>query len=483
MGTERKKIIVLNPPGPDNYYINRDLMGGMGVKNYIGSNLGSRILSKLKSNLIRLPVLQLVYCATVLYNAGYNVKVIDAQNDGTKLDKLLILVKEFAPDYVVMAVSSSSYIYERDVIAAKIKETLPSVKVVALGDMVKEMPSIIKPNFDIGIMAEVETCILSIVEDKKLKDIPGIAYLDSNNIKITHEKEKLSPEELITLSFPKWDLFPFHKYKYHPMLTVHPVATILASRGCPYGCGYCPYPKNQGLQWRARSAENIFNEIVEDITKYGFKGIFFRDPLFSLNQKRVEDLCDLLIKNNVKVNFVFETRPELLKKELIKKLYDAGCRAINFGIEDIHPEILKQINRIPFPLDKIKETIHECEKVGIRTSCFFILGLPGSTRETIEETISWSLDLFPSQIEYKVATPFPGTSLYDMAKKNNWLIHESIDNLGGYTSVMQISPELNPEYLEKRASKAFNQFYFRPKYMFRELFRGRIYSALSIINK
>ncbi len=470
-----KRVLILNPPNPDNYYINRDLMGGMGVKSKFGFDIRSKLLAKIKSNLIKIPVLQLVYATTILHNNNFNIKVIDAPNENKSLEEIIPEIINFNPHFVIVAVSSSCFVYERDVVAKTIKDKCDNPTTIAIGEMITEMPKLLIPNFDIGIMNEIETCIVDICNNKDLAKINGIAYKTKSSIKINCFGNRLTKKELEKLPLPKWELFPYQNYCYHPMLSVKPIATILSSRGCPYGCGYCPYPKNQGNIWRARNAENIFEEIMHDIKNYGFKGFFFRDPLFSLDIKRIEKLCDLIIRSGIKIRFVFETRPELLTKDLIKKLYIAGCRSINFGIEDIHPEILTQINRKPINLNKALEIINYCEKISIRTSCFFILGLPGSTKEKIEETIKWSLKLFPSQIEYKIATPFPGTNLYKIAKENNWIREESFGKLGGYSAAMQISEELDPEYLEKRTIKAFNQFYYRPKYILRELIKGHLF--------
>ncbi len=470
-----RKVLVLNPPSPDKSYINRDLMGGMGVKSDFGKDIASRLLSRIKSNLIKIPVIQLVYGATLLKMHGFDIKVMDAVNEGKTLNEIMPEIKSFNPEYVLMAISSSCFMYERNVVAASIKKECRNTKIIVVGDMITEMPEQLLPGFDIGIMGEVEKNIIDICSGKNPGEIASIVYKSDKGIEHTEFGKRIEKEKLEELPLPDWSLWPYNNYRYMPMITAKPVATILASRGCPYGCGYCPYTKNQGAEWRARSAENIYNEVENDVKTYGFKGIFFRDPLFSLDFKRVERLCDLIIENKLDVKFVFETRPELLTKPLIDKLYEAGCRAINFGVEDIHPEILQQINRRPVRLEKIMEIIHYCEDIGIRTSCFFILGLPGSTRQTINETIEWSRKLFPSQIEYKVATPFPGTELYYTAKKNGWLINESFDSLGGYSAAMQVSPELSPSYLEETSSKAFRRFYFNPRYITRDLLRGRLF--------
>ena len=471
------KILVLNPPAPDHSYINRDLMGGMGVHIKLGGDLVSRFLSRIKSNYIRIPVVQLVSGATLLEKEGFDLCIIDAANENKNLEYIIKEIKRFQPTFVIMAISSSGIIFERDVVAAAIKKTSPSIKIIVVGDMITEMPELIVPFFDIAIMGEIETNIIDLCKGENPELIPGLILHKEGKAFKTGTIPRIEKEKLEQLPFPSWHLFPYKKYRYYPMVTKTPVATIQASRGCPYGCGYCPYTKNQGKAWRARSAQNIFEEIIHDIN-YGFKAFFFRDPLFTLNRIRTEQLCDLIIQKKIKVQFVFETRPELLTHNLIDKLQQAGCTAINFGIEDINPDILKAIFRKPVDTDLILDIIHYCEKKGIRTSCFFIFGLPGSTKKTIEESILFSKKIFASQIEYKIATPYPGTELYHMAKEKNWLISESFDTLTGYTSSMQVSQEITPEYLEKKSSEAFRNYYFSPKYLFRELMTGRFFKSI-----
>ena len=227
----------------------------------------------------------------------------------------------------------------------------------------------------------------------------------------------------------------------------------------------------------------MVDKIENKKKKYGCKGIVFRDPLFTLSLKRIEEMCDIIKKRKLGIVFSFETRPELLNHDILDKLYKAGCRAINFGVEDIHPEILRMISRKPVDQEKIIDTVHYAEKIGMRTTCFFIIGLPGSTKESIQETIQFSLKLNPSHADYKIATPYPGTSLYTMAKMNKWIIKEGYDNLGGYSATMQISDELSPEYLEQVCNDAFTKFYMRPTYFIREVKKGGILKKGLIILK
>ena len=472
---QKIKVLVLNPPSPDESYINRDQMGGMGQKNNFGTNIKARLLSKLKSNFIRLPVVQLVYAATMLAEEGFEVKVIDALNENMNAEMTMNAARGFNPDFLIVSTSSSCLLFERDVIAKMFKEMYPDITIVTVGDTLTHASDQFKQPFDIAVLGEVERVLIDICGRRKaLSKIDGIMYFDGDKKVLRQEKEPLQAEELDKLPFPRWELFPYKSYQYYPLLMERPVATLQSTRGCPYGCGYCSYPVNQGLRWRFRSAENIVDEIEHDIKKYGFKGIVFRDPLFTLSSKRVEEMCDIIEKRKLDIIFSFETRPELLNHELMDKLHKAGCRAINFGVEDIHPEILRMIGRRPIDQEKIIDTVNYAEKIGVRTTCFFIIGLPGSTKESIQETIQFSLKLNPSHADYKIATPYPGTPLYTMAKTNNWIIKEEYDNLGGYSATMKISDELSPEYLEQVCNDAFTKFYMRPRYFIREVKKGSI---------
>lgn len=478
----RKKALILNPPSSDNSYINRDQMGGMGQKMDFGRDFKSKFLSRLKSNFIHLPVVQLVYAATMLVENGFDVKVIDALNEGIGFDEVMARAQKFQPDFIVMEVSSSCLLFERDTVAKKLKELCPNALIITTGDTITHDVEQFKEPFDISIFGEVERVILDICKaEKPLTEISGIIYRKNGEIVRNAEKKSLSNEELDKLPFPRWDLFKIDNFVYYPLLSKKPVAVIQSTRGCPYGCGYCSYPVNQGLKWRSRSAKNVVDEMEKDAKVYGFKGVFFRDPLFTLDKQRIEDMCAIIKERGLKLEFCFETRPELLTKELIEKLHDAGCRAINFGVEDIHPEILTKILRKPIDIAKVEETIGHCERVGIRATCFFILGLPGSTRKSIAETIAFSKKLNPSHADYKIATPFPGTHLYKMAKENKWIKKEGWNLIGGYSATMQMSDELSPEYLENVCQNAFSNFYLRPGYVWRELKRGYAFKMAKMV--
>ena len=475
------RILVLNPPSPEKSYINRDQMGGMGQKIDFGKDVKAKFISLLKTKFIHLPVMQLVYTATIL-SEKHDVLVIDATNEDKTLNQILPKIKMFNPDFTFIAVSSSGILFERDVVAKKIKE-LTNSRIITIGDTIPAVPELLKSPFDIAIIGEIEPVVEKIIAESDLNRIKGIIFRENNKLVIKERNRLLDGYELEKILFPKWNLFNYKRFTYYPLLVKEPVAPVLASRGCPFACHYCSYSENMGCKWRGRSAENVVDEVERNVNKFRFKGIAFRDPLFSFSAERVKKICRLLKERKIKVIWACETRPELLTKKIIDIMFSSGCRAINVGVESIHPVELKNVGCQPIDPEKLKEIVHYAEKKGIRVTCFFILGLPGATRKSVKEIIDFSIKLNPSHAEYKVATPFPGTKLYHRAKENKWITFENYEKFGGYSSSMQISEELSPEFLEKASSDAFKNFYLRKDYIVRELFRRNLVSKFMMMGK
>jgi radical SAM superfamily enzyme YgiQ (UPF0313 family) len=219
------------------------------------------------------------------------------------------------------------------------------------------------------------------------------------------------------LPLPKWELVPYEKYRL-PKSSVSSETAFLpvwSSRGCPIGCHYCPYPVGQGLAWRYRSAENVVEEIEHLVNNLSIKYILFRDPMFSLNQKRVLKICDEINRRGIKVKWRCETRIDFLTVETLRAMAAAGCEGINFGVESSDVEIQAGVGRKPISPEEIAGHFALCRELGIKTFGFFIIGLPGDTVQTIFKTIKFALEIKPHWVQFTAATPFIGTKLRDWA--------------------------------------------------------------------
>ena len=193
--------------------------------------------------------------------------------------------------------------------------------------------------------------------------------------------------------------------------------TMLTSRGCPYNCSFC-FKGIVGRTYRQRTPENIVAEIRQLIDRYGVRNFYFIDDLFTINVKRLEAILDYFIEQNLDVRWQCLARVDRVNPDLLKKMHRAGCRQIHFGIESGNPEILKKTAK-HINLDQVRQAIDWTEDAGIMSKGYFILGLPGDNDETMNETIGFATSLRLSEAMFSIATPMPGTELWEELLRKN----------------------------------------------------------------
>ncbi len=265
------------------------------------------------------------------------------------------------------------------------------------------------------------------------------------------------------MPFPARHLLPMDRYR-SAVWGKKPFTTMLSSRGCHYSCSYCPYRIGHGTKWRARSAKNVVDEIEECVRRHGVREILFRDPLFTADKERAIEISDLIVERGIKVDWRCETRADLASEEMIDAFARAGCREINFGVESGSPEILERVRRVAIPRERIRAIFERCRRVGIETMAFFIIGLPGETEQTVEQTIELALELCPDVVQFTAATPYPNTPYYEQLKAEGLLS----EDWSLFTSRAPVigTEQLDPEKLCELIARAYRRFYFRPRYVF-----------------
>ncbi len=465
-------VAIVNPPSMDGY-VNRDLMSGLGVKNYSKRNFMDGFISHIKSFSRRLPVMSLVYSATVL-SEKHTVKVIDAGNLGMNEEQLERELGAFAPDFIVFA-SSISNLPDEVRLLERFKEVF-GAKTVMVGDATSEFGAVImrESKVDFVISGEPEISLARLIDGIAPGTIDGITMRTATGI---FQSKQEPIDDLDSLPFPKWGLFPFKNYGYYPILKNKPFVSILSTRGCPYGCTYCPYTTFMGRQWRMRKSENVVREMQYLQENFGIKSVLFRDPTFTMLKKHAVGICEGIKQNKIYIEWGCETRLDCLDEELIDLMAGAGCVGINCGIESADPKVLSNVMRKVIPESHIRKMLHRMKDNGIKSSGFFILGLPGETAESLEKTIELALSLDLSYADFKVATPFPGTPLYDLCVKNGWIKKlESLKDLPKLTSYdfhMQYDDKrISKEFIERKCGEAFKRFYGRPGPMAMKLIGG-----------
>lgn len=362
----------------------------------------------------RCPPLGLCYLGAIAESKGWQVKVA-VSTSGNPYVSHAQIVREairFAPNIIgitILTLSAKiSYALIRDLSCLK-------VPIIVGGPHASVLPEevLIHSLATVVVRGEGEETFGELLDffayrEKSLKQIQGISYRDEQE-KIIHNSDRLFlPEEkLNTLPFPAKHLF----LKKH--FNLQKFGNIATSRGCPFSCTFC----SQGVfkrTHRLRSVENVFQEIEELHKRYGIRHLFFVDDVFTLNGEWVKSLCERIIASRLPLTWHCFSRIDCVNEELLKKMKEAGCIFIIYGIESVNSRSLCEIKK-KTSLEDIKRTLFISHKAGIGVFLSLIWGFPWETDEDIERLITFIHEISPVTyfIGLNIIVPFPATELYN----------------------------------------------------------------------
>jgi anaerobic magnesium-protoporphyrin IX monomethyl ester cyclase len=270
-------------------------------------------------------------------------------------------------------------------------------------------------------------------------------------------------EDLDTLPFPRWDLVAKPRPRLHVPYSGRPVGggfPLLASRGCPEFCTYCPHRILAG--YRSRSVERILDEIQQLASRYRRPYVIFRDPLFSQDRDRCLALAIGLEHRRLEIEFECETRLDRLDPDLLERLRAVGLRAISFGVESMSPDTLRKVGRRPTPPEHQRLIIETCRRLGIVTAAFFVLGFLEDDWDSIAATIDYAVDLGSTVAQFKLLTPYPGTPLWKRLAPR--IVETDWERFDGFTPTFT-HPHLSHAELRFLLGAAYARFYVRPSYL------------------
>jgi radical SAM superfamily enzyme YgiQ (UPF0313 family) len=261
------------------------------------------------------------------------------------------------------------------------------------------------------------------------------------------------------LPLPMHHLLPLDKYRT-PVLKGS-YQFIVTSRGCTAGCIYCIKHVSYQAGLRLRSPENILAEI-KMLYDLGVRYIHMYADLFTANRDQVMGICKLIIESGMKIGFTCNSRVDYVDKEMLEMMAKAGCDVISWGIESANEDILKKARK-GTTAERARKSLRYAKDAGIRNLGYFIIGLPGETYETIQETIDFSKQLPLDLAIFHIAAPYPGTPFFFQVMENNWFKPgtrwEQVDM--DQSTVLQYG-NLNAEDLEREARRAMREWMFRP---------------------
>jgi radical SAM superfamily enzyme YgiQ (UPF0313 family) len=404
------------------------------------------------------PPMGLAYLASNI--KGHDVKILDLEIN-PDLDGTL---KEFNPDIVGITFTTPLYNQAMDLFK-HIKELNPDIHTIAGGPHPTTLPdSVISSEYiDTVMVGEGEVAI------NKFLDNPTKGVLT---------REPLI-QDLDTIKFPARYLLENEKYLFSvPGKGIVPLTSFMSSRGCPFMCTFCSQHLMFGRKMRYRSIENCIDELKQ-IKKMGINHVSMLDDTLGLDKERTYKLCDRIIEEDLDITFEGYTRVNIITEELLKKLKKAGLVRLSFGVESGNQEILNAIKK-GINLEQIRKAYEITDKMGIETRMSIIFGLPGETEKTIKKTIKFMKSLKCSQAYVNVATPFPGTELYENAESGmggmklltkDWKEYRRWGN-----AVINVN-DLSAKDLIKWQRRALLEFYLRPKQIYYNLKRAGLRAA------
>ena len=420
------------------------------------------------------PPTGLAHLAGYLLQYGHEVEIIDANCLSLTIEEVVKEITKYPPD--LLGLYTMSYNYPViETLSHAIRETNPTLKIVAGGPHVTFMPeqTLKETPIDFCVMGEGEETLHELVQhledgSNDFSDIGGLVYRTLEG-EIKKNGERARVKELDELPYPAIHLLPpLSKYKLY--LLHHkrtPYFSVASSRGCPYKCVFCETPS--GKLVRAHSAEYTADYLQYLEKKYGVKEIHFVDDTFTLNEKRVFKLTELMQQKNIDLTWYGTAHANVKNMDIFKAMKAAGCWIVAVGIESGNQKVIDMLDK-GTTKERMKATCDGVLAAGLKLKTFFVLGNPGDTPETIEETITFAKSLKGHFPVFSLMTPYPGAPLYQNAEKFGTFDRSGFDKLKIATDDPVFVPYgLTKEVLIKKQKKAFRSLYFSPAMVYRHL--------------
>lgn len=366
------------------------------------------------------PPLGIGYLAAVLQSAGWEVQLVDLDNDPQA--RRSVELKRY--DLVGISADTPGYPAALEIAAAARRA---GGRVVMGGHHVtfRDWEALQSGVVDYVIRGEGEGSILALMEavegERPAEDVPNLSFL--RNGKVIRTPSRRPVADLDGLPFPARDLLPMHRYR--AFFQGRRATSVITSRGCPFNCSFCASSRFDGLEWRARSSSSIADEVEFLRSEYSYRAFAFMDDNFTLNPERVLAFVDELDRRRLEIIWWCFSRADIIVKHeaMVRRMAEAGAKRVFLGLESGSQEVLNGYGK-RITIEQQREAIALLRRYGIETHGGFIVGDPHETKEMVEQTVRVAVDLNPSIAQFSVLTPYPGTVLFEQVCREGRLLHE-----------------------------------------------------------
>jgi hopanoid biosynthesis associated radical SAM protein HpnJ len=409
------------------------------------------------------------YPVWLAYPAGMleGSRLLDAPSHHVSSEETI----KIARDYEFLVLFTSTPGWPGDIkLAEAIKGVNPGIKIAFVGPHVTTLPEKSLrdcPAIDFVCRKEFDHSVVEFANGKPLDEITGISFL--RNGSVVHTSDRPQAQDLD--SFPhvtdvyKRDL---DIKRYTVPFLLYPFVSLYTTRGCPAQCTFCLWPQTlSGHPWRKRSTDDVAAEMAKAKAYWPWvREFFFDDDTFNIQKARTVELCAKIKPLGLTWSCTSRVTTDY---ETLKAMKEAGCRLLIVGYESGDQQILKNIKK-GATIERARQFTKDCHKLGLIVHGDFILGLPGETRETIRRTIDFAKELDVETIQVSVAHAYPGTELYDYAVSNGFMVGDNkmVDEGGHQLAHIQY-PGLPAEEIMESVHRFYDEYYFRPRAIFRIL--------------
>ena len=433
------------------------------------------------------PPLGLGYIAAVLEGMGKEVRIVDCllegwhnrqivQGDviriGLDAEEIARIVREFQPDLVGVNSQFTRQYKNAHEMYRIVKSIDPTIITVAGGAHPSVLPAFALEdrNLDFVVIGEGEETMRALVsaitdEPERIAGIDGLGYRTDGNVVINPRTSFI--KNLDAIPFPAWHLMNVEGYfglpVSHGKRRCKRFFSVMTSRGCPARCVFCTAHNVWGRRYRARSPENVVQEIQILRDTYHIDEILLEDDNFTFDIPRTDRICDLLIERDLGVQFDTPNGVAAyrLTTDLVDKMKQAGFYKINIAIESGNQEALLKVIKKPLRLDHVEDLVAHCRSIGLECGVFFIIGIPGISLREMWDNYRFARKIRVFDPFISVATPYPGSELYEICRDQKYLIGDyNLENL--YIRAFSIeTPEWGPWQLRllMKAGYAYLKFF------------------------
>jgi hopanoid biosynthesis associated radical SAM protein HpnJ len=409
------------------------------------------------------------YPVWLAYPAGMleGSRLLDAPSHHVSGEQTIEIAKQY--EFLVLFTSTPGF--PGDIrLATAIKAVNPNIKIAFVGPHVTVLPEKSLRDctaIDFICRKEFDYAVTDYAKGKPLEEIAGASFLKDG--KIVHNPDAPQIQNLDELphvtEIYKRDL---DITNYNVPFLLNPYVSLYTTRGCPAQCTFCLWPQTlSGHPWRKRSTDDVAREMANAKTLWpNVKEFFFDDDTFNIQKARTIELCAKLKPLGLTWSCTSRVTTDY---ETLKAMKEAGCRLLIVGYESGDQQILKNIKK-GATIERARDFTRDCHKLGLVVHGDFIMGLPGETHETINNTIAFAKELDVETIQVSVAHAYPGTELYDYAVSNGFMVGDNkmVDEGGHQLAHIQY-PGLSADEILSAVHRFYDEYYFRPKAVFRIL--------------